>query len=255
MQKYRYLFCILKPVLLFYVLFSSYLYSEDTINVDDIGDEDIQELDDAEDFDDTTDTTNDPYEKINRKIFYFNEEIDKVANKIFTPGTKPGVIRVAFSNFAQNFFEIPRFINCILQGDGKNACTVAGRYIINTCIGFFGIADVAEKLGLNKKRTTFDDALKKWGVPSGSFVVLPFLGPTCMRGAVSQMVHIPLDTVALVPIKDVNNVAKRGIYITSWVFDALNTRSAYADFLKNVTSISKDKYKTVRNLVMAVENQ
>ncbi len=244
-------------VLLVTLLSNSYIYAKsnalnDAIDVDDVGDEDIE---DEELSDDEEVTRDDPYERFNRKIFVFNKKLDKAFNEIFKSEKNPGVIRRGISNFAQNFFEVPRFINYTLQGNGDDATKTIGRYIINTCLGFFGCIDVAEKIGLEKKRTTFNDTLKKWGVVSGPFVVLPFLGPTCMRGVVSQAVHLSLDTTALIPIKNINTVAKGGVYWISWFFDALNTRSAYADFLGNITAMSKDEYKTVRSLVMAVENQ
>lgn len=251
-------FCVL------YLLYAgsvNYLYAEtetsntiEEIDIDDFGDEDLAENVD-EDIDDESDNRkiDDPYEKLNRKVFKFNEDLDVIINKISKPGSKPGVIRQGLSNFAQNFFEIPRFINFTLQANGKDASRTIFRYVINTCMGFFGLVDVAEKLGLEKQRTVFNDTLKKWGVPPGDFIVLPFLGPTSMRGATSQMVHLPLDLTARIPIKNLNNIQKKSIYWIAWLFDALNTRSAYGDFLNNITAMSKDRYKTVRNLIMATE--
>ena len=224
------------------------------VDIDGVGDEDLDEdIDEEADEESDSQNVDDPYEKLNRKIFAFNEGLDEIMNKISKPGSKPGIVRQGLSNFAQNFFEIPRTISITLQGDGKGASKTICRYVINTFMGFFGFIDVASKLGLEKQRPVFNDALKKWGVPPGDFVVLPFLGPTSMRGAVSQMVHMSLDRTALAPINNWNNIPKRSIYWITWLFDALNTRSAYGDFLNNITAMSKDKYKTVRNLVMAME--
>ncbi len=226
--------------------------AEEVIDIDDVGDEDIE---DDEISNDEEILCNDPYEQFNKTMFVFNKNIEKAFSKLFKSKTKLGIIKQGLSNFAQNFFEVPRFINYTLQGNGDDAIKTMGRYVINACLGFFGLIDVAEKIGFKKRRTTFNDTLKKWKVSSGPFVVLPFLGPTSMRGAVSQAVHLSLDTTALMPINVMNTIAKESIYWTAWLFDALNTRSAYADFLGNITAMSKDEYKTVRNLVMAIEKQ
>ena len=79
-------------------------------------------------------------------------------------------------------------LNDLLQGQFRLAGQDAGRFMINTTLGFFGLNDVASHMDLPRRREDFGQTLAVWGVPSGPHIVLPFLGPSNLR-----------DTAGLVP--------------------------------------------------------
>ena len=234
-------------------------FDEDEDSFD--GDEDsFDENEDSFDEDeDSEDEVYDPLEKINRKIFKFNDTMDNVLSKIMTKNknrdkSKRSPILTAIGNLSHNFFEAPIGINYALQGNVKNTSNSIARLIINTAFGFFGVTDVAEKLGFKKNNTYFGDTLKKWGMKPGPYVVLPILGPTSLRGAVGQAFGVPIfHTTAKLPIRKLKPVAKNTIYYAAYCSKLLATRAAYAEMIEQVSAMSKDKYKTFRNITMASE--
>ena len=215
---------------------------------------------DEENYDDDTEDDNvyDPLEKINRKVFKFNDTMDNVLSKIMPKNkhrdrTKPSPVLTVMNNFSHNFFEAPRIINYALQGNIKNASNSIARLMINTAFGFFGVADVAEKLGFKKNNTYFGDTLKKWGMKPGPYVVLPILGPTSLRGAVGHAFGIPILHTAKLPLRKLKPIAKNTVYYTTYCGGLLATRSAYGEMIEQVSAMSKDKYKTFRSIIMSSE--
>ena len=225
---------------------------------EDTEDEDTKEDDDEEDIEEEEDI-DDPLEKVNRAVFAFNDNMNNLldkftSNKECKSNSKISPVSKAIGNFAHNFFETPRIINYALQGNIKNMSNTIARLLINTAFGFFGVADVAENFGFKKNRTYFGDTLKKWGMKPGPYVVLPILGPTSLRGAVGQAFEtIPLQTAKL-PINNLKPLHKNVIYYATYCSGLLATRAAYGDMIKQVSSMSKDKYKTFRSITMAMEN-
>jgi phospholipid-binding lipoprotein MlaA len=53
---------------------------------------------------------------------------------------------------------------------------------MNSTLGMAGLFDVAKSVGLEQNDEDFDQTLAVWGVPQGSYIVLPFLGPITTRG-------------------------------------------------------------------------
>ncbi len=126
----------------------------------------------------------DPFEPINRKIFYFNEIvdgvlIDPVANMYKM--AMPFCIQKAVSHGLFNLGEPLTFTNDFLQARGTKALESFSRFLINTIFGFGGIFDVAESLGLPKHKESFNTTLKYWGVPTGPYLIVPILGPSNPR--------------------------------------------------------------------------
>ena len=132
---------------------------------------------------------NDPFEDLNRDIFVFNEKLDE---KILKPTAlvyrkvTPQFARTGVTNFFNNLEEIDTTINQVLQGEIKYAFNDAGRFVINTTIGLFGLIDIASKMGLEKHEEDFGQTLGVWGISSGPYIMLPFLGPSNPRDLMSR---------------------------------------------------------------------
>ena len=134
---------------------------------------------------------NDPYEKTNRSILTFNLESDKYLLKPIAQGYEryiPRPIRTGVNNFFSNLWEPMTIVNDLLQGKFAHAGRDTGRFVINSTLGLFGILDVATEMNLPKRKEDFGQTLGVWGVPSGPYLVLPFLGPSNLR-----------DTAGLIP--------------------------------------------------------
>ncbi len=128
--------------------------------------------------------TDDPHEKFNRSMFAFNNSLDKAVIRPVAVGyrkvTTEG-IRRSVSDFFTNIRLPITVANDLLQARPKEAAQSSGRFIVNLTFGLGGIFDPASQLGIPLDETDFGVTLARWGVPEGSFLMLPFLGPTTMR--------------------------------------------------------------------------
>lgn len=126
----------------------------------------------------------DPYESWNRSVFTFNETIDRWVLKPVAQTYRtvtPGVVDRGVTNFFNNLTEVRNFINSILQLKGESAVVAAGRFTYNTVFGLAGLFDVATAFDLPERPEDFGQTLGHWGVGSGPYLMLPFLGPSTPR--------------------------------------------------------------------------
>ena len=133
---------------------------------------------------------NDGFEPFNRRMYAFNTQLDR---KVMYPASQvyaaivPKPIRIGIENFYNNFKEIPTMFNSLLQFKPKKAANAFGRFAINSTIGLLGTNDVAKKFGLKKDWETMGDTLGVYGVPTGSYLVLPVLGPSTLRDGLGSI--------------------------------------------------------------------
>ncbi|MEC7547892.1 MAG: VacJ family lipoprotein [Pseudomonadota bacterium] len=132
----------------------------------------------------------DPFEKTNRKIFAFNDYLDR---NFFVPVAKgynavtPVVIDTGITNMYQTALDPLTSVNSVAQLKFKRAATAVGRFVVNSTVGFFGFFDVATHIGLPKHREDFGQTLGYWGVGNGPYLVLPFFGPRTLRHSVGHV--------------------------------------------------------------------
>ena len=182
---------------------------------------------------------NDPFEDLNRDIFIFNEKLDE---KLLKPAAltyrkvTPQFARTGVTNFFNNLEEIDTTINQVLQGEIKYAFNDAGRFVINTTVGLFGLIDVASKMGLEKHEEDFGQTLGVWGFDSGPYIMIPFLGPSNPRDLLSRPISSFLSGTFAMEDNDVK--------ITLVGIDALETRERLLDA---ETLMIGDKYIFVKD--------
>jgi len=127
----------------------------------------------------------DPYEDFNRSMFKFNDHLDDYVAKPISDAylwAAPGFFKQGVTNFFSNLKDINVFLNDHMQGKFEQGAEDTGRFLTNSTIGLLGLFDVATELGLKKHEEDFGQTLAVWGVPQGSYLVLPVLGPTTTRG-------------------------------------------------------------------------
>lgn len=133
----------------------------------------------------------DPWERVNRATFAFN---DISYRYVFIPTAKqykklPKSITRRIGRFFRNLKEPISAINHLLQGDLKHMGTSIARFGVNSTIGLFGLFDVSKPIfNMEQHQTGFADTLTTWGVSSGPYVVIPFLGPSDIRSGGSLFV-------------------------------------------------------------------
>lgn len=132
--------------------------------------------------------TRDPWEPFNRSVSLFNEGIDNVLLKpvatVYRDVTPP-LVRTGVSNFFGNLGDLWSAVNSALQLKGRNALENLFRFNVNTFFGLGGILDIASEMDLERHKEDFGQTLGRWGVPTGPYVVLPILGPSTLRDALS----------------------------------------------------------------------
>ncbi|MCK4833193.1 MAG: VacJ family lipoprotein [Gammaproteobacteria bacterium] len=114
----------------------------------------------------------------------FNENVDKYAFKPVAKGynfVMPNFASKGVSNFFSNIDDIVVFFNQLLQFKFSAAAATSARFVFNTTFGLLGLIDVATDMDLKKNNEDFGQTLAVWGLPSGPYMVLPFLGPLTVR--------------------------------------------------------------------------
>ncbi len=133
----------------------------------------------------------DPWERFNRGTYEFNESLDRQALKPvarFYADTVPGFAQEGVVNFFENVRDFSSGLNNLLQGKVPEGASDLARVAVNSVMGIGGLWDLATPMGLEKRHEDFGQTLGWWGVPSGPYLVLPFLGPSTVRDALSRWV-------------------------------------------------------------------
>jgi phospholipid-binding lipoprotein MlaA len=135
----------------------------------------------------------DPYEPFNRSVTRFNDTVDQYAVKPVAQGYQrfvPEPAQLIVTSFFSNLDDLYTGANNLLQLKPKAALIDVSRFALNSTLGFFGFADIASAIGMPKHYEDFGQTLGYWGVPSGPYLVIPFLGPSTVRDAPSRGVDI-----------------------------------------------------------------
>jgi phospholipid-binding lipoprotein MlaA len=184
----------------------------------------------------------DPWEKWNRKVFNFNEDLDRrVLKPVATvySDVVPQPVRRGVSNFFSNFADAWSAINNMLQGKFELGFEDATRVGANTLFGLFGILDVASEMGLDHHYEDFGQTLGRYGVGAGAYLVLPVLGPSTVRDAAA----LPVNRLATPPAF----FDGTGTQVGLTVLQIVNTRSSLLGATRVIDDISLDKYTFVRD--------
>jgi len=200
----------------------------------------------------TTATTvadqDDPWAGWNRGTQTFNDNLDKAILKPLAKGYQlitPELVDEGVTNFFSNLSDIGVFINDFLQFKFTQGGMDTSRFLINTTAGVAGIIDVAKMIDLPKHKEDFGQTLGFWGVPSGSYLVLPFFGPSSPRdtfGLIGDALMNPLTYVSVFGGAAVNAATAGGR-----VLDVTDTRANLMSTEKIVEEGSVDRYDFIKN--------
>lgn len=193
----------------------------------------------------------DPLEAINRPIFHFNHYAYKYA---LIPAAKgynavvPKPVQKSVSNVFSNIVEPLNLINNTLSGEFSEAGANLGRFLINSTVGLLGVFDPATAwFEIEEKPQAFSQTLSKYGVGSGAYLVLPFLGQSDVRGASSIV------TESLVhPTKYVLNAPKDA---AARVIDGFHDFSSQAEIYEVLHENAQDPYSYFRNQYIQSRNR
>lgn len=132
----------------------------------------------------------DPWEGFNRKMFAFNETLDRYAGRPAARAWRkvtPGWFDETVTRVFENIKDLRSAVNSTLQWEWPRAGQSFGRFTVNSTLGVAGLFDVASRIELDKSEQDFGLTLADWGVASGPYLVLPFSGPGTVRSNIGRV--------------------------------------------------------------------
>ena len=187
-------------------------------------------------------TPGDPLERVNRATHRFNSSIDRAVLRPVAVGYRehvPKIVQTGIGNFLDHLAYTTTIANDLLQLKIKDTLIDLGRFTVNSTLGLAGILDPATHFGIPKNDEDFGQTLGRWGVPSGPYLVVPFLGPSTVRDAPSIYVDVQTDL-------------RIGDYLdttTEWVLVGISLVNRRAELLPFDATYESayDQYAFIRN--------
>ncbi len=199
------------------------------------------------------------FEKLNRATFAFNQALDVI---IFKPvasvyKTFPSPIKSGVSNSLDNLTNLVTIPNNILQGDFAKAGDNTMRFVVNSTLGVLGLIDVAQYMGFTEyEKEDYGQSLAKMGVGPGCYVVLPILGPSTARDAVSSAANfLGGDAWYNVTVKNDTQYFNEMNYYSSKVTSGVDFRAKNYEAIENLEKNSIDFYASVKSLYLQDRQQ
>ena len=182
----------------------------------------------------------DPWEGFNRAMFRFNDTADRWFLKpaaVSYRQVTPMFMQTGISNFFSNLHEINNILNDVLQWKWGQAGNDTGRFLVNSTVGLVGLFDVAQHMGLERSDgEDFGQTLAVWGMSSGPYLVVPFLGPSTVRDAPAEVVQWYTNPLSYLDDNAVENTLKS--------VDVIQIR---ASLLQAETLLQGDRYVLMRD--------
>lgn len=195
------------------------------------------------------DEVSDPLESVNRGIFKFNNKVD---DYVLAPASRgydyvmPKRAQTGVSNFFENLGYPKYLLSDLVQLKFGQALTHTGRFLINSTLGLVGLMDVAKDMGLERQQEDFGIALAYQGVPSGPYLVLPFLGPSNLRDTVGLVFDTIVHPFMFLTYSSVRAGISDKITIGGQTIDILQTRVNLDEAIKAGKESSVDYYLFVQ---------
>lgn len=182
----------------------------------------------------------DPYEKVNRKIFQLNSVLDffllRPVAKIYSRFLND-YAQARIDDFVDNIGNTPiTFLSYALQLKLENTLLTFWKFTFNTIFGLGGFHDFAKMNGLEVEPQTFGSMLARYGVTPGPYIMLPIFGSTTARDMFDNILPLNLLTGRL------NSRQRSGIRLISMV----HKRSELLPFTDSIMD-NPDPYALIRN--------
>ena len=184
----------------------------------------------------------DPWENWNRKVFAFNEDLDKYVMKPVATAyanVVPQPLRRGVDNFFANAADAWSAVNNVLQGKGQPAFEDVVRFTTNSFFGIAGFFDVASEIGIPRHKEDFGQTLGVWGFGAGAYIVWPLLGPSTVRDSIG----LPLD-ISVSPSAVIND-GRTQVALTA--LQLINARANLLGASQVLDDIALDKYTFLRD--------
>lgn len=182
----------------------------------------------------------DPLEGSNRQIFDLNSSLDRAVIKPVADTyvrITPQPVRNSVSNFFDNISYLNVILNDVLQGKLGQSIEDSSRFVVNSTIGVLGLFDPATSLGMVEHNEDFGQTLGVWGADSGSYLVIPLLGPNTVRDSPNLVVSAVTNLLFYL---------NSPFTIPLGILSAIDARARVSGALKFIDEAALDPYIFVR---------
>jgi phospholipid-binding lipoprotein MlaA len=188
----------------------------------------------------------DRFERFNRSVYKFNTALDHAILRPVARGyvkVTPQAVRTGVNNVLTNLAYPVTLVNSFLQGKLTDGMTDAARFLVNSTIGIGGLFDPASGMGLDRHQQDFGQTMGRWGMHSGPYLMLPFLGPSTVRDAFGLVPdYLLLHEIETVKLFDNNQYVQWSLFAIGTV----NRRSQLLDE-DHILDSAYDPYAFLRN--------
>lgn len=186
------------------------------------------------------DHVKDPFQSFNRKMYTFNNTLDTYILRPIAVQYKekiPSEVRGSYRSFRDNLSEPWNATNQVIQWKPMKALKTFGRFTLNT-LTTLGLADPAQRLNLVHEDESLGTTLGYYHVPSGPYLMLPFLGPSTLRDGLGWVVDRQARPQRYI-FEDSD-----GLYWTDTALGAIDLRSSLLDL---EGALQGDRYAAIRD--------
>jgi phospholipid-binding lipoprotein MlaA len=135
----------------------------------------------------------DPFERGNRAVFRFNQQVDRFFWSPVARGycfVVPAPARRSLGRAFNNLNTPMYLVNNLLQVRFLDAAETLGAFVVNTTVGVGGLFDAGEWVGLSAQPADFGQTLALAGVGNGPYLMIPIVGPSTLRDGAGGIVDL-----------------------------------------------------------------
>ncbi|MEQ8861539.1 MAG: VacJ family lipoprotein [Pseudomonadales bacterium] len=181
----------------------------------------------------------DPFEPVNRRIFTFNDALDRWFLRPIARGydaVTPDPVQRRIGNVFENLRTPAVAVNQVLQGKPRTGLGDFTRFLVNSTVGIGGLFDVAAANGLPSHEEDFGQTFARWAGGQGPFLTIPVRGPATTSSAVGMVFDLFTNPMLLIsPNRD------------RALIGALDVVDSRAQLLSSEKLISGDRYLFIRD--------
>jgi phospholipid-binding lipoprotein MlaA len=192
----------------------------------------------------------DPWEKFNRKMFGFNNVLDRFVLHPVAAGydkVVPDPVQSGVSRFFTNLGLPASSVNQALQGRPADAGHSLARFLVNSTLGIAGVFDPATHFGIPRRHgEDFGQTLATWGWRDSRYLVMPLLGPRTVR-----------DTLALAgdePMSAISHIDNAGVADKLCIMQMVDGRARLLP-MDGIRKDALDDYALVRDIWVQRRNR
>ncbi len=190
----------------------------------------------------------DPLEPANRKVYAFNDGLDRILVKPLAKGyaaLTPDMMQTGITNFFDNLGYLNVIVNSSLQGKLDQSLSDIFRFLFNSTLGVAGLFDVATPMGLVAHEEDLGQTFAVWGSGQGAYLTVPIFGPNTIRDAPDLVTRWLLDPV---------NYLATAVSLPATALYVINLRANLLDATHVVDDAALDPYSFVRDSYLQRRN-